>query len=1188
MQLRIARKGRNAGGKFWGCTGYPKCHGTRDAAQDVLPVDATSEEDSSPNLSGTAQLKIPRPIIVASSSSQNRSCVYEGVAIPRCALDAVICGTSEESRRALSQWLAEWPRSLSPIPLEEIPPWLAVSGKLLRRGSTIPLNSSVENELQPLLGNLPETSNDDWLNAISETLNLPVEPIIQHDIFDSEAERKFFDTLLPTMAHPNFRRFWHCQVLIGSLTGDKSNLETNQRVDFVFAYPNHPTLVVEIDGRQHESQQTEDARRDESLRRFGAQVIRIPTAEIDAENGPALNRLSEFLSAYKLTTTKLLSVPDCWLFAGRRIQQIQLLLVEAFERGLIPCDEASVTPIHIKLDKFAEQEIGEKLADIAINDFNNLIRDVCLSLGLGKAPSVRLGRAEESNLSLIFSGENVVGSKSFLSVRDTYFPASPVLEIPRTRPFVAQNVDRSSCERLLMRIFNYSKFREGQFEAVERALKGQDSLVLLPTGSGKSIAFQLAVFLRPGVGIVVDPIISLIDDQLENLRAHGINRAERIAGTQSIEERESVMTLLGQTQYWLCYVAPERFQSTAFRNSLRALTTNTPVALVAIDEVHCVSEWGHDFRPAYLNLARIARDYCSTNNKSPPIMGLTGTASRSVLKDVQRELDILDFDSVIVPKSFDRKELSYEAIPCRSAEKEVRLSALLDRLPSSFGEHRTEFFSAKGEDTRSGLVFCPHVNGDQGVVEVGRVLAKHLGISVPVYASTPPKGEAKDSWSLKLRQTADGFKRNRFSLMSSTKAFGMGIDKPNVRYTIHYNLPSSIEAFYQEAGRAGRDGKSARCYILFSDDFPERTKKLLNPATSSTTLQHEVKDAGWDNADDITRALFFHNNAFQGVEKDEKTLAEILKEIGSLEKPKKIKLVFLEKDADGKDKEKALHRLVMTGAVSDYTIDYSNRQFEILISGAKKEDVLDHLYRYVAAYQRQRGIKAVDEARKYINQPHNDFVLAVARQLTEFVYDVVERGRRQALSEMLRICNKASGGETIRDEILKYLERSRYADKIDLILESDNSGITIVAGVIEEIRSFLDAAELRGECARELESYPDQPSLRILRAVSEAMTSAPNNVTIKQNVEAAVRDGIAKYGLSLELLLDAVIAAADALSNTRSSLAKLFLQSALLGAPNQRLAAVLVIKQVRKPLLGPILAVLIRELAESVNLLNRG
>jgi hypothetical protein len=195
------------------------------------------------------------------------------------------------------------------------------------------------------------------------------------------------------------------------------------------------------------------------------------------------------------------------------------------------------------------------------------------------------------------------------------------------------------------------------------------------------------------------------------------------------------------------------------------------------------------------------------------------------------------------------------------------------------------------------------------------------------------------------------------------------------------------------------------------------------------------------------------------------------------------------------------------------------------------------------------------------------------------------------LGEPVRVCKRATDGESIRAEILKYLERSKYAEQIEVILDGDDAGIDGIAGVVEEIRSFIDAAELRGECARELESYPDQPSLRLLRAAAEAMTRHPDNHIISQNVGAAVRDGIANYGLSLEKILSAVIVAADVIGDSRPQLAQLFLHSAAISAPDRRQAARYMIGQigqVRKHLLGSPVAILVKVLVESIQQLNGG
>ena len=1200
MTIRTARKGANAGGQFWGCLNYPKCKGTRDADSDISTSNYPTNSNT-PQTSITKEIKPtirPRQLLVAASSTERRSQFYEGTCVPRAALQYFNLKTYSHNKRGLSQWIAEWPRGFVPTAVSETPPWLAVLGKVIRRGSVIPLPNEIEIQLSKELGSPIEIPGAEWDSAVADIYTAPDKSSIDPETFDSDAERDFFDQILPQLHDSKLRWLWQRQVAIGSLTGQKNDFDANQRVDFVFSLPGSQTLVVEIDGEQHLLQKDQDSRRDTLLLNYGIQVIRISTNEIKNETGSGIEELKEFLSNQNIAVNLEVSSASMWLFAGRRIQQINLVLLEALEKGYLNTEGINPVKVAIKGSVYFDSKLKTDINKLAVEDFNAVISDVAACHGYLNFPQIEISKDSEATLVFCFSDEAQTRGM-VINLKSGYLPATPEIEIPSSRPYSYEQPNPRAYEKLLFRIFGYSKFREGQLEAIERSLKGHDSLILLPTGSGKSIAFQLAAFLRPGVAIVIDPILSLIDDQLENLKTHGIDRAQKIAGTQTVDEREEIMTQLSHSQHFFCYMAPERFQSSPFRDSLRSLTTNTPVSLIVIDEVHCVSEWGHDFRPAYLNLARIARDYCATGEVVPPIMGLTGTASRSVLKDIQRELEILDFEAVVVPKSFNRPELSYEAIACKSVEKTIRIKALVDRLPASFGMHRSEFYEVRDASTQSGLLFCPHVNGDNGVVEVGRTISNHIGITVPAYASTPPKSAHKESWASLLRETAEGFKRNKFPLMSCTKAFGMGIDKPNIRYTIHYNLPASIESFYQEAGRAGRDGKPAKCFILFSDDFPVRTSKLLNPVETSTNdIQRELNEAGWDKADDITRALYFHGNAFKGAAKDNLVLTEVIQDLGNLEKPNRVKLCFENKNSStqksNKDqdelrkvRERALHRLVVTGAVADYTIDFSNREFHVLISGIGKEEVINNLYKYVAGYQRQRATQNSQIIREFLNLTHNEFIAKAGNQLIQFIYEVIERSRRQALSEVLRVCKRATNSDSIRQDILNYLDRSKFADQIELLLDADNAGIAQVETIFEEVRSSLEAEELRGECARELESYPDQPSLRLLLGFSETITRLPDKFAIGQNIEAAMRDGLNKYGLNQESLLNVVINVSETIGESRAEMAKIVLSATIKGASKSTDAARVMIKRLRPNLMSPALAYIAKDLTFSLKQFNR-
>ena len=327
--------------------------------------------------------------------------------------------------------------------------------------------------------------------------------------------------------------------------------------------------------------------------------------------------------------------------------------------------------------------------------------------------------------------------------------------------------------------FGFPEFRPGQARAVENVLAGRDTLVVLPTGGGKSLCYQVPALLLPGLTVVVSPLISLMKDQVDALTARAIP-ATFVNSTLTPGEVAERMARVARGDVKMLYVAPERFDVGTAAERLR----DVGVSLLAVDEAHCISEWGHDFRPAYLRVAQLREKL-----GWPPAVALTATATPQVREDIARQLRLKDSETIIT--GFDRTNLRYHVVPTRTdAEKDVALAGILRK--------------------HAGVAIV-YAATRRSVEKVSRSL-EASGITVAAYHAGLDDAHRHD--------VQDAFMNESVRAIVATNAFGMGIDKANVRTVIHYAMPGTLEAYYQEAGRAGRDGKLSDVYLLHA--FPDR------------------------------------------------------------------------------------------------------------------------------------------------------------------------------------------------------------------------------------------------------------------------------------------------------------------------------------------------------------------------------
>lgn len=771
----------------------------------------------------------------------------------------------------------------------------------------------------------------------------------------------------------------------------KNNFE-QQRTDFSIEFPYYADLkpkglVIEIDGPQHNTGQQIflDTERDNVVVEAGwNNTLRINTSEFDSPLfakkinnilvpsvnyqyvqecvGNYLNPIWE--EEYGLEIMQLCLVP----FAIARLQRS---ILEAIAHGSLDLDakkwELAVLERDVPCAQLAVDDLLKSLNVLNSLSENSLeIPEIVLSVFSNKEFINSEYHTETPQLISDFDPTkqyDIVFDISVLerhsSIRSMFTHASEVITIRsvhyldckrriaiadliRYRPFcynfndsgiwvIEDKNSEKGLEYILQSLFRKLSFRQGQLPILHNSLQCKSVIGLLPTGGGKSLTYQISALLQPGICLVIDPIRSLMKDQVDNLNRNLIDSCIYINSTLQGNEKRKAMQRLGEGQIQFVFISPERLQMEEFRNLLDDMNSQgLYFSYCVIDEAHCVSEWGHDFRTAYLRLGENAIRYCKTKNlESIALFGLTATASYDVLADVQRELSgnderrRLPEDSVIRAEYTKRHELQFiieevtfptaelkniwDLKKTLSANKQSRTERLIKSIPETIHEHLSSpknifsdsdwetnengeqdaFLKMKIENyepsnffldnANAGLIFCPHTKGSFGVTDKFKVDKNGEPVKKKGYYDFLKKmpeikagyfmgsGNESDDFSKTIEvesfENQDKFIEKELNLMVATKAFGMGIDKENIRYTIHVNYPGSIESYVQEAGRAGRDRKMAISFILFNDQnvyLPEEEK----------FVEHDM---------DIN--MYFHLNSFKGVAKELAVLDELLTEV---------------------------------------------------------------------------------------------------------------------------------------------------------------------------------------------------------------------------------------------------------------------------------------------------------------------
>jgi ATP-dependent DNA helicase RecQ len=1042
---------------------------------------------------------------------------------PVAQLDEGIAGSVT---RALSQvMVASTPEVAEADP--RIAFWASVVRKVVQRGTRPIIHhpdgwtlETVELATERLLGAISGPVSGSW--ALDQSVAL-------HPRY----EAPFWDLL--TERAPHLRRWCMPQAWLEGLAG-KPEARTQRWVDFLVYVPwlKNPS-VIEIDGHGHERRPSADRERDRLLHSAGARVERIQGEDVSSGNHPLIQRLATGRRPPWLGTAEpsLLAA----VHGPAALHRFAYALAEAVERGFLPVGRQWNISLSDDLGV-----VGRR-ANISLDLVSSLAEAWDLDI-VPRRVSVNGEVWERASSGRFCVSEAPKPAKPAVHVDLAAF-TPPHAELPNPPcPSVvmrgcllpvdlawthATSIERrnrtgterslAALDRLATDLYGYADFREGQQPAISRILSGGDACVLLPTGAGKSLIYQMAGMLRPGVTLVIAPLRSLIDDQERRLRELGIDRVVGLHSGKGLStaERAEIQRAIGYGESVVVLVAPERLQIAGFREQLQKAAGAHLVNLAVVDEAHCVSEWGHQFRTSYLKLGRNLRQLCkSLAGQSPPILALTATASPRVLNDLMWELGLEAAEPGVLhrPSTFDRPNLQYRSFPTTVAQREAVVSKTLEWIAAELGVPPSQLAETAGTHTLSGIVFVPHSKSglDLGLDTYTEVVRRALGLEddrvIARYAGKPPRESMpEDAWEKAKAEAADEFRSNVRPIMVSTNAFGMGIDKPNIRYTLHVTLPSSIEAFAQESGRAGRDGRHSLCALVAPRE----------PQQSLGSIDRRRHGDFPYAKDDVEIQLNFLKQGFPDPVEEAEIASAIAEELTALGGPgssvvisRSIKRHHRANnraiDNDRKN-EKALFRLLLIGVIDDYTIEYGSDTFTVRLSSFDEASLRAATSGFLKRASRSRSLQGQLDA--IPSGPVNQVISRLLKLLIDTVFETIEPARALALREMLLLSQLEADGEGIRSRINAYLSEGAVASLLDKLVRNESDMIP----TMEALEGTPpDELEWAGASTRYLESYPDNPLLLAVRALGEAWKRDGSREEFAR-IAADFASALSKFGL---------------------------------------------------------------------------